>query len=99
MDGISTLSVGVWLLVIGVTLLFFWWWVIRPTTKRYENLLVEFKAQKEEYDKMFLVITEAFEFLSGERSKIFKDLDELKRRVRIYGNETKRKINSRKDRS
>lgn len=73
--------------------------MIRPTIKKYENLLLEFKSQKEEYDKMFQIITEAFEFLSTERSKILKDLDEIKRRVRIYGNETKRKINSRKDRS
>lgn len=76
--------------------MFFWWWLIRPINKRYEGLINEYKSQKEEYDKLFQVITEAFEFLSVERNKIIKDVEELKRRIRIHSNETKRKIN-RKD--
>jgi heme exporter protein D len=97
MNGITTLTVVVWLLM-GATLLFYWFLVIRPLNKNYNNLLMEIKNQKEENDKLFQLITESFEFLSIERTKIIKDIDELKRRVRMYGNEAKRKIISRKDR-
>lgn len=98
MNGLTTLTVVVWLLLLGATFLIYWSLITRPLNKKINQLLLDIKNQKEENDKMFQLITESFEFLSLERSKIIKDVDELKRRVRMYGNETKRKIFSRKNR-
>lgn len=48
------------------------------------------EGHKAETTKIFETITEAFEFINTERTQMIKDLAELKRRVRMTSNETKR---------
>ena len=76
-----------WLLSTAAT--FFFYISLR---QQINNLKQKTEETKTESDKLFTAITEAFELLSGERSKMIKDLEELKRRVRMYGNETKRQV-------
>lgn len=85
---ITTISIVVmWLLSTAAT--FFFYISLR---QQINNLKQKTEETKTESDKLFTAITEAFELLSGERSKMIKDLEELKRRVRMYGNETKRQV-------
>lgn len=83
-----------WLLSIAAT--FFLYISLR---KQINNLNQKFEQSKTESDKLFTTIIEAFELLSGERVKVIKDLEELKRRIRMYGNETKRQSFQRRDRN
>jgi hypothetical protein len=48
------------------------------------------EGHKAETTKIFETITDAFEFINTERTQMIKDLAELKRRVRMTSNETKR---------
>lgn len=81
-----------WLLSTAAT--FFFYISLR---QQINNLKQKTEETKTESDKLFTAITEAFELLSGERSKMIKDLEELKRRVRMYGNETKRQVHQRRN--
>lgn len=54
------------------------------------RLAKEIETQKTETNRMFETVTEAFEFLSTERSQMLKDVADLNRRVRMNSNETKR---------
>jgi len=93
--GTTTLIVGMWLLSIAAT-----FFVYTSLRKQINNLKQNLEDTKNESDKLFTTITEAFELLSGERVKVIKDLEELKRRIRMYGNETKRQsFQQRRDRS
>ena len=83
-----------WLLSTAAT--FFFYIGLR---KQINNLKQKTEEAKTESDKLFTAITEAFELLSGERSKMIKDLEELKRRVRMYGNETKRQVYQNRNRN
>ena len=67
--------------------------------KQINNLEKNLEDTKTESNKLFTTITEAFELLSGERGRMIKDLEELKRRIRMYGNETKRQNIQRRTRS
>ena len=67
--------------------------------KQINNLKKNLEDTKTESNKLFTTITEAFELLSGERGRIIKDLEELKRRIRMYGNETKKQTFQRRNRS
>lgn len=58
------------------------------TSNKTTIKLVE--SHKAETTKIFETMTEAFEFINTERTQMIKDLAELKRRVRMTGNETKR---------
>lgn len=82
-----------WLLSIAAT--FFLYTSLR---KQINNLKQKLEETKTESDKLFTTITEAFELLSGERSRMIKDVEELKRRIRMYGNETKRQVFQRRNR-
>jgi Na+/phosphate symporter len=88
----TTLIVVMWLLSTAAT--FFFYTGLR---KQINNLKEKSEETKTESDKLFTAITEAFELLSSERSKMIKDLEELKRRVRMYGNETKRQVHQRRN--
>lgn len=83
-----------WLLSTAAT--FFFYISLR---QQINNLKQKTEETKTESDKLFTAITEAFELLSGERSKMIKDLEELKRRVRMYGNETKRQVYQNRNRN
>ena len=85
--------VGMWLLSMAAT--FFLYISLR---KQINNLKKNLEDTKTESDKLFTTITEAFELLSGERSRMIKDVEELKRRIRMYGNETKRQVFQRRNR-
>jgi len=67
--------------------------------KKINNLKQNTEQTKTESDKLFTTITEAFELLSSERIRIIKDLEEVKRRIRMYGNETKRQVYKRRNRN
>ena len=82
-----------WLLSIAAT--FFLYINLR---NQINNLKQKLDETKTESDKLFTTITEAFELLSGERSRMIKDVEELKRRIRMYGNETKRQVFQRRNR-
>ena len=92
--GTTTLIVGMWLLSMAAT--FFLYISLR---KQINNLKTNLEDTKTESNKLFTTITEAFELLSGERGRIIKDLEELKRRIRMYGNETKKQTFQRRNRS
>ena len=92
--GTTTLIVGMWLLSMAAT--FFLYISLR---KQINNLKKNLEDTKTESNKLFTTITEAFELLSGERGRMIKDLEELKRRIRMYGNETKRQNIQRRTRS
>lgn len=66
--------------------------------KQINNLKKNLEDTKTESNKLFTTITEAFELLSGERSRMIKDVEELKRRIRMYGNETKKQVFQRRNR-
>lgn len=83
-----------WLLSMAAT--FFLYISLR---KQINNLKKNLEDTKTESNKLFTTITEAFELLSGERGRMIKDLEELKRRIRMYGNETKRQNIQRRTRS
>lgn len=83
-----------WLLSMAAT--FFLYISLR---KQINNLKTNLEDTKTESNKLFTTITEAFELLSGERGRMIKDLEELKRRIRMYGNETKRQNIQRRTRS
>lgn len=83
-----------WLLSMAAT--FFLYISLR---KQINNLKKNLEDTKTESNKLFTTITEAFELLSGERGRIIKDLEELKRRIRMYGNETKKQTFQRRNRS
>ena len=83
-----------WLLSMAAT--FFLYISLR---KQINNLKKNLEDTKTESNKLFTTITEAFELLSGERGRIIKDLEELKRRIRMYGNETKKQAFQRRNRS
>lgn len=83
-----------WLLSMAAT--FFLYISLR---KQINNLKQNLENTKNESNKLFTTITEAFELLSGERVRIIKDLEELKRRIRMYGNETKKQAFQRRNRS
>lgn len=83
-----------WLLSMAAT--FFLYISLR---KQINNLKTNLEDTKTESNKLFTTITEAFELLSGERGRIIKDLEELKRRIRMYGNETKKQTFQRRNRS
>ena len=83
-----------WLLSMAAT--FFLYISLR---KQINNLEKNLEDTKTESNKLFTTITEAFELLSGERGRIIKDLEELKRRIRMYGNETKKQAFQRRNRS
>ena len=53
---------------------------------------------KNETTKIFETITDGFEFVNAERTAMIKDLAELKRRVRMNSNETKRQTFQRRHR-
>jgi len=91
--GTTTLIVGMWLLSMAAT--FFLYISLR---KQINNLKQNLENTKNESNKLFTTITEAFELLSGERSRMIKDVEELKRRIRMYGNETKRQGFQRRNR-
>jgi hypothetical protein len=55
-------------------------------------------THKQETSNIFESITEGFEFINTERSVMIKDLAELKRRVRMNSNETKRQTYQRRHR-
>lgn len=86
--------VGMWLLSMAAT--FFLYISLR---KQINNLKKNLEDTKTESNTLFTTITEAFELLSGERVRIIKDLEELKRRIRMYGNETKKQAFQRRNRS
>lgn len=65
---------------------------------RHVSLNKTVVQQKEENNKMFETITEGFEFVNTERVVMIKDLAELKRRVRMNTNETKRQTFQRRNR-
>ena len=65
---------------------------------RHVSLNKTVVQQKEENTKMFETITEGFEFVNTERVVMIKDLAELKRRVRMNTNETKRQTFQRRNR-
>lgn len=83
-----------WLLSMAAT--FFLYISLR---KKINNLKQNTEQTKTESDKLFTTITEAFELLSSERIRIIKDLEEVKRRIRMYGNETKRQVYKRRNRN
>lgn len=83
-----------WLLSMAAT--FFLYISLR---KKINNLKQNTEQTKTESDKLFTAITEAFELLSSERIRIIKDLEEVKRRIRMYGNETKRQVYKRRNRN
>jgi predicted PurR-regulated permease PerM len=91
--GTTTLIVGMWLLSMAAT--FFLYINLR---KQINNLKKNLEDTKTESNKLFTTITEAFELLSGERSRMIKDVEELKRRIRMYGNETKKQVFQRRNR-
>ena len=80
-----------WLLSMAAT--FFLYISLR---KKINNLKRDTEQTKTESDKLFSTITEAFELLSSERVRVIKDLEEVKRRIRMYGNETKRQVYKRR---
>lgn len=82
-----------WLLSMAAT--FFLYISLR---KQINTLKKNLEDTKNESNKLFTTITEAFELLSGERSRMIKDVEELKRRIRMYGNETKRQVFQRRNR-
>jgi len=92
--GTTILIVGMWLLSMAAT--FFLYISLR---KKINNLKQNTEQTKTESDKLFTTITEAFELLSSERIRIIKDLEEVKRRIRMYGNETKRQVYKRRNRN
>lgn len=54
------------------------------------TLAKDLEKHKEETTKIFETATEGFEYINKERTLMINDLDELKKRVRMVGNETKR---------
>lgn len=92
----TTVNVGMWLLAIVTTFVLYWRMFIFPLNKKIKELEKNALTLKSENEKMFEVIIQAFEFLSEERKVIIKDLDEVKRRIRIYSNESKKQTITRK---
>lgn len=72
-----------------------WLLLMVATTFSIASIVITFKLVKK-FDDLQINMVDILEMLSTERAKIVKDLEELKRRVRLYGNESKKEISRRR---
>jgi len=84
-NAIWQIIVGVWILYVVSTLFYFYF-----KHTRVKKLMSEIDEIKDVQQEMFKNIVETFEFIASDRNNILKEIDELKRRVRMYSNESKR---------
>ena len=71
-----------------------WLLLIVAATFSILSLTLSYRLLKR-FDDFQISMLELLEVLSVERAKMIKDLEELKRRVRIYGNEVKKETSRR----
>jgi len=66
-----------------------WSLLIAATTFSILSIVISYRLLKK-FDDFQISILEVLDLFSIERTKMIKDLEELKRRVRIFGNEVKK---------
>ena len=66
-----------------------WSLLIVAATFSILSITISYRLLKK-FDEFQFSIAELLELLSAERAKMIKDLEELKRRVRMFGNEVKK---------
>ncbi len=66
-----------------------WLLLIAATTFSILSIVISYRLIKK-FDEFQFSIVELLDLLSTERAKMIKDLEELKRRVRMFGNEVKK---------
>jgi hypothetical protein len=66
-----------------------WLLLIAATTFSILSIVISYRLLKK-FDEFQFSIVELLDLLSTERVKMIKDLEELKRRVRMFGNEVKK---------
>jgi hypothetical protein len=71
-----------------------WLLLIVATTFSITSIVITYKLVKK-FDDLQTNMVEILEILAAERIKMVKDLDELKRRVRMSSNEIKKENNGR----
>ena len=71
-----------------------WLLLMVATTFSIASIVITYKLVQK-FDDLQTNMVEILEVLSAERIKMVKDLEELKRRVRIHSNEIKKENNGR----
>ena len=71
-----------------------WLLLMMATTFSIASIVITYKLVKK-FDDLQTNMVEILEILATERIKMVKDLEELKRRVRIHSNEIKKENNGR----
>ena len=66
-----------------------WSLLIAATTFSILSIVISYRLLKK-FDEFQISILEVLDLFSIERAKMIKDLEELKRRVRMFGNEVKK---------
>ena len=66
-----------------------WLLLIAATTFSILSIVISYRLLKK-FDEFQFSMIELLDLLSTERAKMIKDLEELKRRVRMFGNEVKK---------
>lgn len=66
-----------------------WSLLIAATTFSILSIVISYRLLKK-FDEFQISILEVLDLFSIERAKMLKDLEELKRRVRMFGNEVKK---------
>ena len=66
-----------------------WSLLIAATTFSILSIVISYRLLKK-FDEFQISILEVLDLFSIERAKMLKDLEEVKRRVRMFGNEVKK---------
>lgn len=66
-----------------------WSLLIAATTFSILSIIISYRLLKK-FDEFQISILEILDLVSIERAKMIKDIEELKRRVRMFGNEFKK---------
>jgi len=79
--------VGVWMLYVVSTLFYFYF-----KHKRVKTLMKEMEEIKADQREMFKNIIETFEFIASDRNKIIKEIDDIRKRIRLHNHGIKKQI-------